>query len=84
MKTGNKNQAMALSVVAVLAVGFLVYQLLPAKSKPSFVARAPEVSLAGRPGKVDDMSLVVLGNPFSHARDKGSFCSIARAGPSDR
>jgi hypothetical protein len=66
MKTGNKNQAMALSVVAVLAVGFLVYQLLPAKSKPSFVARAPEVSLAGRPGKVDDMSLVVLGNPFSH------------------
>ena len=66
MKTGNKNQAIVLSVVAVLAIAFLVYQLLPEKVKPTFAALSPaQVSTpAGHPS--DDLSLALLGNPFSH------------------
>ena len=68
MKTGNKSQAMILAVVAVLAIGFLIYQLLPGKEKPSFVARAPEVSLSPSAGAVATLSLEVAGNPFSHPK----------------
>ena len=68
MKTGNKKQAIALSVVAVLAVGFLGYQLMPSAAKPSFVSSAPEVKLEGTPGTAQNLSLAVLGNPFSHPK----------------
>jgi hypothetical protein len=68
MKTGNKKQAMILSVVAVLAVAFLVYQLMPAKAKPFSAPASPEVSLTQNASTSQNLSLAVLGNPFSHPK----------------
>lgn len=71
MKTGNKTQAVVLSFVAVLAIGFLVYQLLPSKVKPS-IAGVAQTGSSVAPSATADVSqelpLHLIGNPFSHPK----------------
>ncbi len=66
MKTGNRNQAIILSIVAVGAIVFLVIQLLPAKIRPTLggltsrpVADAPVST---------NFALTLVGDPFSHPK----------------
>ncbi len=66
MKTGNKIQALVLGVVAVLAIAFLVYQLMPSQSKPLLGSATRTASTAQGPSASQELSLAVLGNPFSH------------------
>lgn len=66
MKTGNKTQAVVLSVVAVLAIAFLVYQLMPSQVKPLLGSGARTSTAAQSPGASQELTLAVLGNPFSH------------------
>lgn len=68
MKTGNKKQAIVLSAIALLAVAFLVYQLMPAKGTPFSAAPTPAASSSGTPSPSQDLSLAVMGNPFSHPK----------------
>lgn len=68
MKTGNKNQAILLSVVAVGAIAFLAHQLMPAKFIPlGSVAAAPRA--ASTPSAdLSKLPLTLLGNPYSHPK----------------
>lgn len=80
MKTGNKQQAMILCVVAVLAVGFLIWQILPGK-KSLATARAADASTSSGGQLVAlDLPRYVIGSPFSHSRlapeDDGSGAEV--------
>lgn len=66
MKTGNKAQAVVLSIVAVLAVGFLIYQLVPSQGKPFLGLAVASASPAQGASAPHELTLAVLGNPFSH------------------
>lgn len=68
MKTGDKKQAVILSVVAVLAIAFLGYQLRP-KTKPLVAAGVQEASATATPSEDSEaLPLTVIGNPFSHSK----------------
>lgn len=67
MKTGDKKQAVILTVVAVLAVGFLGYRLIPAGSKAVTALRSGEPGVKGASRELQ-LPLVVTGNPFSHPK----------------
>lgn len=68
MKTGNKKQAIVLSIVALAAIGFLVMQVLPSKVKNSLAAitgRTPDVVATQVP---TNLPLALIGDPFSHPK----------------
>lgn len=67
MNLGDKKQVAALGIVAVLAIGFLVTQLMP-KSR-QFVASAT-AEPTKQPADMESvlLPLEVSGNPFSHAK----------------
>ena len=69
MKTGNKNQAVMLSVVAVGAIAFLVIELMPAKMRPSLAQILPTAGKT-EPSIVvtNDLPLTLVGDPFSHPK----------------
>src|SRR5689334_6695374 len=66
MKTGNKNQAIILAVIAVGAVAFLVIQLLPAKIRPTLAGLAQRQVV--EPPVSTDFALTLVGDPFSHPK----------------
>ena len=66
MKTGNRNQAVILSVVALGAIAFLVIQLLPAKIRPTLGGSISQ-PVAGAPVSTD-YALTLVGDPFSHPK----------------
>ncbi|MEA2554350.1 MAG: hypothetical protein QOJ65_2526 [Fimbriimonadaceae bacterium] len=68
MKTGDKKQAIALTAVAVLAIGFLGSRLIPSKSATVKAVRAAEAAKPELGSDVLDLPLAVLGNPFSHPK----------------
>jgi hypothetical protein len=67
MILGDKKQVTILGVVALLAIGFLVTQLIPKGSK--FIASV-DAEPAKQAAEVESVSLPleVSGNPFSHAK----------------
>ena len=68
MKTGNKSQAVILTVVAIGAIGFLVIQLLPAKLKP-IVGLSTSAASGSQTSIVDtNLPLMLVGDPFSHPK----------------
>src|SRR5436309_11255519 len=69
MKTGNGRQAMILAIVAILSIGFLVYQLMPAKMRPMVLGGSRQAAgIAPTMDSTDNLSLLVIGNPFSHPK----------------
>jgi hypothetical protein len=68
MKTGNKNQAVILSIVAVGAIGFLAIQLTPAKLGPASANPGQSSTSAAAIGIPTDLPLALAGDPFSHSR----------------
>jgi hypothetical protein len=68
MKTGDKKQAIALTAVAVLAIGFLGSRLIPSKSATVKAVRAAEAAKPELGSDVLDLPLAVLSNPFSHPK----------------
>jgi hypothetical protein len=70
MKAGNKKQAAILSVVAVGAIGFLIYQLVPSKvgNLAAAITGSGSNAAAAPSSAPDNLSLLVLGAPFSHPK----------------
>ena len=68
MKMGDKNQAVILSLVAVGAVAFLVFQLMPGKVKSSLMGSSASPSQAPSVATVAELPLMVTGDPFSHPK----------------
>jgi hypothetical protein len=68
MKTGNKSQAVLLSVIAVGAIAFLAHQVMPAKLVSlGLVSTAPTVA-STPPSDQVKLPLTLVGNPFSHPK----------------
>jgi hypothetical protein len=67
VKTGNKNQAVILSIVAVGAVAFLVIELMPSRLRPSALAQAATGHSLSSTVNVD-LPLALVGDPFSHPK----------------
>lgn len=67
MKVGDKKQAAILTIVAVLALGFLFTQLLPGK-RVKFQLPVEVRSAEEKPKASEELPLAVIGNPFSHPK----------------
>jgi hypothetical protein len=68
MKTGNKNQAVMLSIVAVGAIAFLVIQLMPGKNRPFLGGSPAPAQTDGAVHVPTDLPLALVGDPFSHPK----------------
>lgn len=68
MKTGNKNQATILGIVAVGAIGFLVIQLIPAKIRPMLGQGPAAIPVVAPTSMPVDLPLALVGDPFSHPK----------------
>jgi len=79
MKTGNKKQVILLSVVAIGAIAFLVYQLLPSKIRPAF--GQPVARPASEPAVDTDFGLALIGDPFSHPKLAVKPVAVSNAAP---
>lgn len=63
MKVGDKRQATALSLVAIGAIGFLIYSIIPQAAK---AVRAAGAKPAVETGEVQVVNLVLNHDPFYH------------------
>jgi len=68
MKTGNKKQAILLSVVAVGAIFFLGHQLMPSKLAAIGLASSAPAPATIKIDSGSDLPFALVGNPFSHPK----------------
>jgi len=66
VRTGNKMQVAVLSIVALGAVGFLAFQMMPSKLQPLVAVLTPSSSPSSPVVYNDHLPMTLVGNPFSH------------------